>query len=416
MSSSDIYDVVVIGGGVAAGACVSTLRDEGFTGSIALVCAEPHVPYTRPGLTKQVLRGEKPESAALWRPDEFYAEHDVDLLVGSAATDLDTRAKRVRVAGRSLAYGSLVLATGADPRSLNMGDDVRDRVHTIRSLSDAQRIRPHLGAGTRWLVIGGGFIGAEFAASACLTGSDVALVMPEQRILEGPFGVVAAGWFDSRLRAQGVKVHSGTTVASTTLVDGAVSVTLKDGTTFVVDQIVVGIGVAPNTGLAQQAGLELAERGISVDRTLRTSAPGVFAVGDVAAVDSVLHERRIRIEHWDVARAHGVHVARQIAAGSTVDFTELPYFFGTMADWAFLEYVGTATTGGIARGSLDGDDLSIVYLDDNQRIVGVLTVKRPEDLAAARTLIADKARMDPATLINPQTPLEHCRAAQEATT
>src|SRR5690242_11593691 len=167
------FDVVVVGGGVAAGACVTTLRDLGFDGSIAVVCDEPHPPYTRPGLTKQVLRGEKPPLAALWRPEAWYAEHDVELLTGAPATEPDTAERRIDLAVSTVRYGSLVLATGAAPVSLDLGAGLGDRVHLLRTFADADRIRPHLGDGVRWLVIGGGFIGAEFAASARLTGSDV---------------------------------------------------------------------------------------------------------------------------------------------------------------------------------------------------------------------------------------------------
>lgn len=412
-NNTDIFDVVVIGGGVAAGACVTTLREQGFTGSIALACAEPHPPYTRPGLTKQVLRGEKPESAALWKPADWYTDNNVELLTSSAATDLDTRSRRVRVAGRTLSYNNLVLATGADPRTLDLGDDVRDRMHVIRSFADAHRVRPHLGEGHRWLVIGGGFIGSEFAASACLTGSTVDLVMLEEQILEGPFGTAAATWFDSRLRAQGVTVHAKASVASITRGGDDLQVLLSDDTRITVDQICVGIGVVPNTGLAQQAGIKLAHGGIATDASLRTSAPNVFAIGDVSAFDSTLHGECVRIEHWAVARDHGVHVATQIASGECTDFSNMPYFFGTMADWAFLEYVGTATSNGIARGACEGDDMSIAYLDDDDVLVGLLMVKRPDDLAAARELIPQHVRMNPADLANAECELGACRQPQE---
>lgn len=415
MSARDRFDVVVIGGGVAAGACVSTLREKGFDGTIAVACAEPHAPYTRPGLTKNVLRGEKPEQAALWKPPEWYPENDVDLLIGSAATDLDTRSRRVRVAGRSLGYGRLVLATGAEPRSLSFDDAIADRVHVIRSFADAGRVRPHLGADARWLVIGGGFIGAEFAASARLTGSEVHLVMPEQRILQTPFGDVAAEWFDSRLRAHGVSVHADDGVASIRPDGDALRVALTSGTDLTVDQVCVGIGVAPNVGLAQQAGLELAERGIATDRRLRTSADGVYAAGDVCAYDSVLHGRRVRIEHWDVARSHGKHIAEQIADGVDRDFRELPYFFGTMGDWAFLEYVGVGIGSSVARGPLDGDDMSIAYLDEDNVLVGLLTVGRSDDLDSARRLIPDRVVVDREALTDPARSIESCTRREDVT-
>ena len=408
------FDVLVVGGGVAAGSCVTTLRELGFAGSIAVACDEPHPPYTRPGLTKQVLRGEKPASAALWRPEAWYAEHDVALLAGAPATELDLQERRIDVAGRPVHYRSLVLATGAAPVSLELGAGVDDRIHLLRTFADADRIRPHLGAGVRWLVIGGGFIGAEFAASARLTGSDVALVMPEQHILERAFGEPAAGWFDRRLRDRGVAVHAATTVTSVTRAGDTVHALLSSGATIEVDHVCVGVGVRPNVGLAAEAGLELADRGIATDPHLLTRAPDVYAIGDVAAFESVLHGRRVRIEHWDVARAHGAHVAQQIASRQPRAFTELPYFFGTMGDWAFLEYVGTGTTGGTARGSLELDDLAIAFLDEAGALSGLLTVGRPADLEAARELIVDGVVLDRDLLADASVPLDACRLGERA--
>ena len=290
-------DVVVVGGGVAAGACVSSLRDAGYDGTVTVICSEPHPPYTRPGLTKQVLRGEKPPDAALWRPGAWYGEQSVDLVTGATVTAIDPDAHTVSVGHRRLAYGSLVLATGAEPRHLDFGRDVADRVHVLRSFADADAIRPHLGAGTRWLVIGGGFIGAEFAASAALTGSDVTLVLPQPVILEGAFGAEVGGWFDARLRRRGVRIHAGTTVTFIDARADGLLVRLAGGHELEADHVVVGAGVNPSTQLAADAGLELALGGIAVSASLRTSAPGVHAIGDVAAYESVLHRRRVRIEH-----------------------------------------------------------------------------------------------------------------------
>jgi 3-phenylpropionate/trans-cinnamate dioxygenase ferredoxin reductase subunit len=408
------FDVVVVGGGVAAGACVTTLRDLGFDGTVAVVCDEPHPPYTRPGLTKQVLRGEKPASAALWRPDAWYAEHDVELVTGAPATDLDTAERRIDIAGRPVRYRSLVLATGAAPAALDLGAGLGDRVHLLRTFADADRIRPHLGPGVRWLVIGGGFIGAEFAASARLTGSEVALVMPEEHILERAFGEPAAAWFDRRLRDRGADVRGSSTVTSLTRVGDTIQALLGDGTTLEADQVCIGVGVRPNVALAADAGLPLAERGIAVDRCLLTKAPGVYAIGDVAAYDSVLHDRRVRIEHWDVARAHGVHVAHEIASGASRPFADLPYFFGTMGDWAFLEYVGTGTEHPIARGSLDEGHLSIAYLDGQGALAGLLTVGRQADLEAARRLVVDRTPLHPELLADASVPLGACRIEERA--
>jgi 3-phenylpropionate/trans-cinnamate dioxygenase ferredoxin reductase component len=407
-------DVVVVGGGVAAGACVTTLRESGFDGAITVVCAEPHPPYTRPGLTKQVLRGEKPPAAALWRPDEWYREHSVALLTGARAGAIDPRARTVEVGGRWLGYRSLVLATGAEPRRLSLGADAAGRIHVLRSFADADDIRPHLGEGTRWLVIGGGFIGAEFAASAALTGSDVTLVMAEDVVLERPFGPVVGSWFDARLRRRGVRICAGTTVESVERRSDDLHVHLADGRELAVDRIVVGAGVIPSTHLAAEAGLELALGGIAVDESLRTSEPGIYAIGDVAAYNSPLHGRRVRIEHWDVARAHGAHVAGEIATARHDPFRVLPYFFGTMGDWAFLEYVGLDAGRTISRGTADTDDMSAAFVGDDHVLHGLIAVDRPDDLATARELVAEGARVRPEAIADPTVPLRECVAGVAA--
>jgi 3-phenylpropionate/trans-cinnamate dioxygenase ferredoxin reductase subunit len=401
-------DVVVVGGGVAAGACVSTLRESGYDGTITVACAEPHPPYTRPGLTKQVLRGEKPAAAALWRAQEWYRDQSVVLLTGSTATAIDPGAHTVQIAGRPLSYGSLVLATGAEPRHIDFGADTADRVRVLRSFADADDIRPHLGQGTHWLVIGGGFIGAEFAASAALTGSEVSLVMAEDVVLEKAFGPAVGAWFDVRLRRRGVRVCAGTTVESIMRSDQGLRVQLADGRELSADRVVVGAGVIPSTELAAEAGLELALGGIAVDAALRASEPDIHAIGDVAAYESELHGRRVRIEHWDVARAQGAHVAGQIVGSCAEPFRVLPYFFGTLGDWAFLEYAGLGGGRAVFRGSGDDDDMSAAFLDDDDLLTGLITVGRPDDLAAGRELVLGGARVKPDAVADARVPLREC--------
>lgn len=405
------FDVVVVGGGVAAGACISTLREADYDGTIAVACAEPHPPYTRPGLTKQVLRGEKPADAALWRSADWYGEQSVALLTGSTARAIDPDAHSIEIAGRVTTYRSLVLATGAEPRHLDFGAAVADRVHVLRSFADADSIRPHLGEGTRWLVIGGGFIGAEFAASAALTGSGVSLVMRQDVILEQAFGATVGAWFDSRLRRHGVDVRAATSVTSIERSADGLRVVLDGGRALMVDHVVVGAGVIPSTGLASEARLDLELGGIAVDDHLRTSANDVFAIGDVAAYQSELHGRRVRIEHWDVARAHGAHAAREIMDPTTGPFRVLPYFFGTLGDWAFPEYVGLGGGRAVMRGSADGEDMSAAYLDGDGVLTGLIAVGRPDDLAAARELVVQRTRLAVDVITGGRRPLADCRLA-----
>jgi 3-phenylpropionate/trans-cinnamate dioxygenase ferredoxin reductase subunit len=264
-------------------------------------------------------------------------------------------------------------------------------------------------------VIGGGFIGAEFAASAALTGSDVSLVMPQLVLLEGAFGATVGEWFDDRLRRRGVRIHAGTTVTFVERRAEGLRVRLAGGRELDVDHVVVGAGVTASTRLAADAGLDLALGGIAVSASLRTSDPDIYAAGDVASYDSVLHGRRVRIEHWDVARAQGAHVAAEII-GADEPFAVLPYFFGTLGDWAFLEYVGLGGGRAVFRGSPDGDDMSAVFLDDEDAMTGLIAVGRPDDLAAARELVGERARLRPGALADSALPLLECRLERPVTT
>jgi 3-phenylpropionate/trans-cinnamate dioxygenase ferredoxin reductase subunit len=385
----DRYDVVVVGGGVAAGALASTLVDGGFGGSVAVFCAEPHPPYTRPGRSKAVLRGEKDLDAPMWRPAAFYAEHGIDLVMGVAVTDIDRLGATVRAGGRSVGYGTLVLATGAEPRRIPVADGLVDRVHVLRSIADCARLRPHMQDGTSWLVIGGGFIGAEVAGSARMMGCEAAVVFPEDVVMERAFGDVVGGWFTDRLRDHGVELHPGSSVEELSQQDGRVAARLGSGETIVVDHVVVGIGVTPATGLAAQARLELEDGGVAVDANLRTSDERIFAIGDIAAYDSELHGSRVRIEHWAVAKTQGEHVARQLLGEQPGAYRELPYFFTGQGDWAYAEYVGVGTHDAVLRDASATDTLSAAYVEDG-KLVGVIVVDAKDDLEAARELVPQR--------------------------
>jgi len=389
------FDVIVVGGGVAAGAVAGTLREElGSDRSIAVICGEPHVPYTRPGLTKQILRGERPETRALAHPPEWYPRHDVTVLTGETVVDVDRLGRTVRLAGRSLAYDTLVLATGAEPRRIPGPPQIDDRMHVIRSFEDAAEVREHLGTGIRWGVVGGGFIGAEFAASARMRGDDVVLAFPEETTMERALGPVAGSWVARRLAARGVDIRSGAGVTELAADGGRPVLLLDDGSREVVDRVIVGIGVTPQTGLAAQCRLDLAEGGVATDASFRTSDPHIFAIGDIAAWASPLHGgRRVRVEHVDTARAHGEHVARVIEGPDPGPFRELPYFFSGLGDWAFIEHVSVGSGGeGVRREGLDDDALSVAQIDDSGALVAMTAVGAPDDLDAARRILTGDPR------------------------
>jgi 3-phenylpropionate/trans-cinnamate dioxygenase ferredoxin reductase subunit len=193
-------------------------------------------------------------------------------------------------------------------------------------------------------------------------------------------------------------------------------VVLGGGRSLTVDHVVVGAGVIPSTAIAAAAGLALELGGIAVDAHLRTSADDIFAIGDVAAYESELHGRRVRIEHWDVARAHGAHVAGEIMGSAAGPFRVLPYFFGTLGDWAFLEYAGLGGGQAVMRGSVDGDDMSAAFIDDDGTLTGVIAVDRPDDFATARELVREHARLDPGRVRDGGLPLAACRVEQPVVT
>lgn len=403
------FDVVIVGGGVAAGAVAGVLREEVESPlSIAVVCAEPHPPYTRPGLTKQILRGERPEAKALHRSAEWYAENDVTLLTGEAVVDIDRLGHSVRLAGRSIGYSTLVLATGSEPRRIPAPPEIADRVHVIRSFADAAAVREALGSGIRWGVVGGGFVGAEFAASARMMGDDVLMVLPEDMVMERALGAVAGAWVTDGLVRHGVDVRTGSGVAGLDVDHGSPVIVLTDGSREVVDRVVVGIGTTPAIGLAAQSGLELADGGVATDASFRTSDPDVFAVGDIAAWTSPLHgDRRVRVEHVDTARAQGEHVGRVIGGLDVGPFRELPYFFSGLGDWAFIEHVSIGQGAGVRRGVPDDTTMSVAQLDESGALVAMTVVGVPDDLDAARDLLSrgTPVPLDAELLSRPEVPL-----------
>jgi 3-phenylpropionate/trans-cinnamate dioxygenase ferredoxin reductase subunit len=232
--------------------------------------------------------------------------------------------------------------------------------------------------------------------------------MAEDVMLERAFGSAVGAWFEVRLQRRGVRVCAGTSIESIMRTDDGLHVRLADGRELGVDRVVVGAGVIPSTEPAADAGLDLALGGIAVDASLRASEPDIHAIGDVAAYESELHGRRVRIEHWDVARAQGVHVAEQIIRSGAEPFRVLPYFFGTMGDWAYLEYTGLGGGRAVFRGSADDDDMSAAFIDDDDVLTGLITVGRPDDLEAARELVLERARVRPDALADARVPLRGC--------
>jgi 3-phenylpropionate/trans-cinnamate dioxygenase ferredoxin reductase component len=381
-------DFLLIGGGMASGHCAAELRRRGAEGSILLAGREPEPPYERPPLSKEYLRGEASREDAHVNPASWYEENGVELLTGTSVTALDPGARTATLqGGEEIGFGQALLATGAMVNILRVEGAENDGIHYLRTFGNSDSIRAEAEAAEHVVLIGGSYIGTEVAASLTAKGVRCTIVTMEEVALSRVFGEEAGRWFQRRLEENGVEVHGGEELA-TFEGDGRVRAVLtKSGGRIECDAVVVGAGVRADTMLAERAGLEVGN-GVLCDSKLRSSAAGIYAAGDCCSYDSVVHGRRLRIEHWDVAMQQGLHVAGNML-GDDADYEVVPYFFSDLADWASLEYVGPAQDWDeeVWKGDREAGEFSLWYMKDG-KVAGALSVGRPEDLAEARERIA----------------------------
>ena len=332
---------VIVGGGLAGAKAAETLRAEGFDGRLVLIGDEAERPYERPPLTKDYLRGESPREDAYVHPDPFYGEHDVELMTETTVTALDPARSRVELdRGGPLEYHRLLLTTGAEPRRLPIAGADLDGIHYLRTLADCDALRERLDQGGRVVVIGAGWIGAEFAASARQLGAEVTLIDPGSVPLERVLGPEVGAVYRHVHRDHGVQLLPGTGVEGFEGEGSVRVVRTSDGQAIECDFVAVGIGVTPRTALAEAAGIKV-DDGIVVDAALATSAPGVYAAGDVAGAWHPFYGRQVRVEHWANALNQGSAAARSML-GQTVAYDRIPYFFSDQYDLG-MEYSGYAT-------------------------------------------------------------------------
>jgi 3-phenylpropionate/trans-cinnamate dioxygenase ferredoxin reductase component len=387
-------EYLLIGGGLASGNCAAQLRRAGADGSILLVGREPDLPYDRPPLSKGYLQGTESREDALMKDAGFYEEQNIEVLTRTSAMKLDLQARTVKLSNKQeIGFGQALLATGANVRRLNVDGAELEGIHYLRTFGNSDAIRKDA-AGKKVVMIGGSYIASEVAASLTELGSECAMVMMEPVALSRSFGPEAARYFHDLLTAHGIEIHAEDELERFEGADGRVTkVVTRNGRELDADAVVIGVGVNPDVMLARGAGLELGERGgIAVDSHLQTARPGVFAAGDVAEYESVIHGgRRIRVEHWDVAFGHGRTVALNML-GKAAAHDAVPYFFSDLSDWAAIEYVGPAYDWDreVVRGSPDDGAFTVFYLHEGH-LAGALTVGRSDDLQAARRLIASGA-------------------------
>jgi NADPH-dependent 2,4-dienoyl-CoA reductase/sulfur reductase-like enzyme/nitrite reductase/ring-hydroxylating ferredoxin subunit len=365
--------VVIVGAGAAGSAAAEMLRRCGFAGGVTMIDGEPDSPYDRPNLSKDYLAGNAPEEWIPLRPSSFYAEHDVDVVRGRA-TRIDLAAKSVEVEGRApVPYDALLLATGADPIRLGIPGDDQPQVHYLRSLADSRSLIAASAGARRAVVIGASFIGLEVAASLRTRGVEVHVVAPESLPLERVLDRALGAFVESLHEEKGVVFHLGRKPQRIE----PNAVTLDDGTRIDADLVVIGVGVRPRLALAEQAGLAM-DRGVTVDALLRTSAPDVFAAGDIARWPDPHSGEKIRVEHWVVAQRMGQTAARNIL-GAGEPYEQVPFFWSAHYDVS-INYVGHAEKWD--RVLVDGDaaqrDVAVRFERDGKTLA-LATIFRDEE-------------------------------------
>jgi 3-phenylpropionate/trans-cinnamate dioxygenase ferredoxin reductase subunit len=381
----------LIGGGLAAGNCARWLRESGADGSILLIGRESDLPYNRPPCSKGYLQGKDSREDVLFRPSQWYEEQEIEALTRVSAMKLDTTEKVVTLSNReTVSFDQALVATGANVKRLNVEGSELEGIHYLRALGNSDTIRGDA-AGKRVVLIGGSYIASEVAASLTELGSVCTLVMLEPVVLSRGFGETAGRFFQDRLEERGITVYGDDALERFEGADGRVTrVITKAGHELEADAVVMGTGAMPDVMLARAAGLELGESGgIRVDARLQTSAPGIYAAGDVAEYESVVHGgRRMRIEHWDVAFNQGKTAALNML-GRRQPHDVVPYFFSDLSDWASLEYVGPAHEWDreVVRGSPEDGEFIVFYMQEG-RVAGALSVGRSDDLEHARRLLA----------------------------
>jgi 3-phenylpropionate/trans-cinnamate dioxygenase ferredoxin reductase subunit len=389
-------EFLLVGGGMASAHCAAELRRRGAEGSILLVGREPEPPYERPPISKEYLRGDAGrEDAHVNGGRSWYEENGVELLTAKNVMGLDLEARTAKVqGGEEVAFEKALLGTGAMVNILRVEGAENEGIHYLRAFGNADAIRADAEAAEHVVLIGGSYIGCEVAASLTAQGTKCTILAIEDVALSRTFGEDAGRWFQRRLEDHGVTFHGGETLSAFEG-DGRVrAVVTESGLAVECDAVVVGAGVRPDAMLAQRAGLEVGDGGIVCDSKLQTSVPGIYAAGDCCSYESVVHGRRVHVEHWDVAMQQGAHAAANML-GADADYEVVPYFFSDLADWASLEYVGPAYEWDreVWRGDREGGEFSVWYLQGD-RVAGCLSVGRSEELAQARQMIAEGTPFD----------------------
>jgi 3-phenylpropionate/trans-cinnamate dioxygenase ferredoxin reductase subunit len=403
---------VIVGGGLAGAKAAETLRSEGFNGRVILIGDEREHPYERPPLSKGFLAGKEERDSVFVHEPAWYAQNDIELHLGQIVTTIDRGAKTVRLGdGTVIQYDRLLLATGAEPRRLDIPGTDLAGVHHLRRLAHSERLKhvlKALGRDNGHLVISGaGWIGLEVAAAARGYGAEVTVVEPEATPLHNVIGPELGQLFADLHAEHGVRFHFGVRLTEIVGQDGMVlAARTDDGEEHPAHDVLAAIGAAPRTSLAENAGLAMADRahggGIAVDASLRTSDPDIFAAGDVAAVHHPLLGTRLRVEHWANALNGGPAAARAML-DQDVSYDRVPYFFSDQYDLG-LEYSGWAPPGSYDQVVIRGDTGKrefIAFWLKERRVLAGMNVNVWDVTEPIQALIRGGAQVDTEALADP---------------
>ena len=397
---------LIVGAGLAGAKAAEAIREADAEGTVVLVGDEPRAPYERPDLSKGVLLGNKTLDELKVVPDEWWAEHDVELVTGDAATGLDAAARTVTLAsGRKVDYDRLLLTTGASPRVLDVPGADLDGVLYLRRADDNEKLVEVLAAGGSLVVVGGGWIGLEVAAAARTKGLTVTVVDPRDQPLLGALGAeVGAVWAELH-RAQGVDVRLGVGVTELRGEGRVTTVVLDDGTELAADAVLVGVGAELNLDLAEQGGLAV-DGAVPVDAQLRTSDTNVWAAGDIALAQNAWWGAPLRVEHWANAQDQGAFAGRAMT-GDTAAWSQPPYFFTDQYD-AGMEYHGHADPSAdelVLRGDPASGEYVAFWRDTQGRVNAAMHVNRWDDSDPLKALVTARAVVSAERLADPGVPL-----------
>ncbi|MBW2231718.1 MAG: FAD-dependent oxidoreductase [Deltaproteobacteria bacterium] len=392
--------IVVAGGSLAGLRSIEAMRREGYAGEIVALCAEAYLPYDRPPLSKQFLKGAWDEDKLALRR-QGVEDLEVDWRLGRAAASLDVRSRRVKLAdGGSVEYGGLLIATGSRARALPGSEDLA-RVHVLRGLDDARALRAEIGAGARLVVIGAGFIGMEVAASARELGADVTVVEALEAPLLRGLGRTLGDVVGQRFRDHGVTLHCGASVSGFEGDAHFVAVELADGTRLEADVVVVGIGVVPACDWLADSGLDISN-GVRCDATGATGLPDIVAAGDVARWHNPLLGRAVRYEHWTSAVEQStVAAARLIDSESVEPLVQVPYVWSDQFEMriAIVGEVADADKMHVCHGALD-EERFLALFGRRGKLIGAVGMKRPRPLGACQEGIARGVSFEDAVKAN----------------